>query len=216
MDFIQKLEKAKILKRDQLLPILKGQILSTQLSDNEVVSIELFSLAKEEEISSHNLIEQTLYIVLSGCLDISGKKVEKMCYYLAQKESTSKLTAIENSILLIYTFKGATKLRNLSFDTAFSFISQIGAVEKAVSSKIIIQQDGISMTLFSLAKGEGLNTHKASGDALVIPLDGAVSIKIGEKDYEVAEGDCIILPYGIAHSLLATKAYKMLLTVINK
>jgi quercetin dioxygenase-like cupin family protein len=216
MDFINKLEKAKILKRNQLLPILKGQILSTQLSDNEVVSIELFSLAKEEEISSHNLLEQTLYVVLSGVLDISGKKIEKMCYYLAQVESASELKAMENTLVLIYTFKGNSKIRNLNFSKVTSLGSQIDIVKKAVSSKIIIQEEGLSMTLFSLAEKEGLNTHKASGDALVIPLEGTVDIKIAEDQYSISEGDCIILPYGIAHSLLATKPYKMLLTVINK
>jgi quercetin dioxygenase-like cupin family protein len=39
---------------------------------------------------------------------------------------------------------------------------------------------------------------------------------IDSVPYLVKEGDFIILPAGIPHSLIATKPYKMLLTVVKK
>lgn len=216
MQYINKIERGKLLKRDQLLPSKQGQILSTQLSDNDLISLELYSLAKDEEISSHNLMEKTLYVVLSGTLAISGNKIQEKGYLFVKGGTPSKLVAIENTQILVYTFKTDVDLRNLTYDKTETLNSQIDLVKNAVSSKVIIQKKGLSLTLFSLDVGEGLNTHKAGGDAMVIPLEGAVDIKIADTPYSVKEGDFIILPVGIPHSLIATKPYKMLLTVINQ
>ena len=72
MAYINKLESAKLLKRRELLPFNEGQILSTKLGCNDALSIELYSISKGESISSHNLMNQTLYFVLTGNLEISG------------------------------------------------------------------------------------------------------------------------------------------------
>jgi hypothetical protein len=47
MPYINKLERAKLMRRDELLPFNDGQILSTKLSCNDALSIELYSIAKE-------------------------------------------------------------------------------------------------------------------------------------------------------------------------
>ncbi|OJF75903.1 MAG: hypothetical protein BKP49_09965 [Treponema sp. CETP13] len=79
----------------------------------------------------------------------------------------------------------------------------------------MIQKAELSVTLFALDKSEGLSTHAASGDALVIPLEGTNHIEIGKKPFDIKQGDCIILPANIAHSLKATSRFKMFLTVVK-
>jgi len=216
MAYINKLESAKLLKRKELLPFNEGQILSTKLSCNDALSIELYSISKGESISSHNLMNQTLYFVLTGTLEISGTEVKDKCYFLVEKDTPSELIANENTLALIYTFTESVTLKNLSRGVSESFLDKIDLVKEAVSSKIILQRKEISLTLFSFDTGEGLSTHKAGGDAMVIPLEGEVNVMIGDESYLVKEGDFIILPSGIPHSLTSIKPYKMFLTVVKQ
>ena len=41
-----------------------------------------------------------------------------------------------------------------------------------VVSKTLVQNNSVSMTLFSFDKGEEISTHAAGGDAMVTVLDG--------------------------------------------
>ncbi len=50
---------------------------------------------------------------------------------------------------------------------------------------------------------------------MVIPLEGEVLVNIDNISYDVSEGDFIILPANIAHSLIGKTPYKMLLTVVK-
>lgn len=216
MAYIRKLESGKLLKIDSLIPFVEGQILSTKLSCNDVLSLELYSLSKGESISTHNLMDQTLYIVVKGLLVVSDKEIHEKSYYLVEKDTPSKLFAKEDTLVFIYTFRGDIILKNLLFNEPKSLVEKIDLVSKVVSSKIIVQKKEVSLTLFSFDTNEGLSTHKASGDAMVIPLEGDVDVMIDNDLYKVKEGDFIILPAGIPHSLVATKPYKMLLTVVKQ
>jgi quercetin dioxygenase-like cupin family protein len=215
MSFIKKIESGKLLKRELLLPSIEGQILSSRLSENDLFSLELYSLAKGESISSHNLLELTLYVILSGKLDVSSQKLGAKEYFLATKDTSCELFARDDTQVLIYTFKNDIELRNIESNKVNTLASQIEYVCNTVSSKIILQKKELSLTLFSFDVDEGLSTHKASGDAMVIPLEGSVFVKIDEIPYNVSEGDFIILPANIAHSLIGKTKYKMLLTVVK-
>ena len=216
MSYINKLEIGKLLNRTELMPVVKDQILSTELSENDLFSLELYSLAKGEQISSHTLLAATLYIVLNGEIDISNNKVKELNYFYSPKSSTAKLLALEDSQIFIYTFKNEKALKNIISNKSTPLASQINLVKMAVSSKILIQEEEVSLTLFSLAVDEGLNTHKAGGDAMLLPLEGEINLKIADQPFTVNNSNIIILPAGIPHSLTATQPYKMLLTVVTK
>lgn len=216
MSYINKLESGKLLQIKELMPSLDGQILSTKLCSNKALSLELYSLSEGESISTHNLMDSTLYVVLTGVLSVSDRMINKSCYYFVEKDTPCELRAIENTLVLIYTFANDTLVKNIIQDEPYSFLDTINLVDKSVSSKIIVQKKEISLTLFAFDIEEGLSTHKAGGDAMVIPLQGEVEVLIDTESYIVKEGDFIILPAGIPHSLIATKPYKMFLTVIKE
>lgn len=155
MAYIRKLESGKLLKLDSLLPCYEGQILSTKLSCNDLLSLELYSLSKGESISTHNLMDQTLYIVLTGILSVSEKEIPEKSYFLVEKDTPSELLAKENTLVLIYTFNGDIVLKNLSFGKPESLLEKIDLVSMSVSSKIIVQRKEASLTLFSFDTEEG-------------------------------------------------------------
>lgn len=83
-----------------------------------------------------------------------------------------------------------------------------------VTSRTIVKNKEVTMTLFAFDKGEGLSSHASSGDALVQVIDGQVKITIDNQDYMLKEGDSIIMPANINHSLEEVKKFKMLLTIV--
>ncbi len=83
-----------------------------------------------------------------------------------------------------------------------------------VTSRTIVKNKEVTITLFAFDKGEGLSSHASNGDALVQVLDGTVKITIADQDYILNEGDSIIMPANISHALEAIEKFKMLLTII--
>lgn len=84
-----------------------------------------------------------------------------------------------------------------------------------VISKQILKSNAGNITLFSFDKGQGLSEHTAPFDAMVQILDGEAEIKIGGVPVIVKKNESIIMPANITHALLATKRFKMLLTMIR-
>jgi len=107
-------------------------------------------------------------------------------------------------------------MKNIEFSQALNLKERIDYKQGQVISMTIAQIPAVNITLFSLDEGEGISTHTTSGDALVQVLDGEAEITIGDKVLTVKEGEIVIMPSDIPHSLEARKRFKMLLTVIKK
>ncbi|MDD7312503.1 MAG: cupin domain-containing protein [Clostridiaceae bacterium] len=82
-----------------------------------------------------------------------------------------------------------------------------------VVSKTLVQNDKISVTLFSFDKGEEISTHASGGDAMVTVLDGTGRFTIGGEAFLLETGETIIMPQGIPHAVFGEEQFKMLLTV---
>ena len=91
----------------------------------------------------------------------------------------------------------------------------IGTQKGSVVSREIIRKKTGTVTLFSFDKGQGLSTHTAPFDALVILVEGLAEIKISNKPFIIKKGQAVILPAGKPHALLAVKPFKMLLVMIK-
>ncbi len=86
---------------------------------------------------------------------------------------------------------------------------------QSVVSKTIIKKSTGTVTLFAFDKGEGLSEHTAPFEALVQILDGEAEIVVGGNRVNVKQGEAIILPANIPHSLKAEERFKMMLTMIK-
>lgn len=85
----------------------------------------------------------------------------------------------------------------------------------AVVSREIIQKTTGTVTVFAFDSGQGLSEHKAPFDALVYILDGRAEIMIGDKIFQVNQGEMIILPTDVVHALKAIERFKMVLIMIR-
>lgn len=82
-----------------------------------------------------------------------------------------------------------------------------------VVSKTLVQNDLVSMTLFSFDKSEEISTHTADGDAMVTVLEGTGRFTVGQDVFVLHEGDTLIMPKGIPHAVFGEERFKMQLTV---
>jgi len=82
-----------------------------------------------------------------------------------------------------------------------------------VVSKSLVQNELISVTVFSFDKGEEISTHAAGGDAMVTVLEGKGKFKIGGEEFILEENETIIMPKDVPHSVYGEEQFKMLLVV---
>ena len=107
-----------------------------------------------------------------------------------------------------------TKMKNISQSEVLTLKEQISYQEGQVVSKTLAQNDALSITLFSFAKGEEISTHASGGDAFVTCLDGVGKITIDGVEYFLHEGESIVMPAGHPHAVYGEEQFKMLLVVV--
>lgn len=85
----------------------------------------------------------------------------------------------------------------------------------SVVSRTLIDKKIGTLTLFAFAQGQGLSEHTAPYDAFVQVLEGTGNIIINGEEHQVGEGQMIIMPANVPHSLRAEVPFKMLLVMIR-
>ena len=108
-----------------------------------------------------------------------------------------------------------TPMKKITKAEVLTLKDQVVYQEGQVVSKTLAQNDALSITLFSFDKGEEISTHSAPGDAFVTCLDGIGRITIDGIDYELTEGQSIVMPAGHPHAVFGKAQFKMLLVVVK-
>ena len=103
-------------------------------------------------------------------------------------------------------------MKNLNKAEVLKLKEQVEYQKGQVVSKTLAQNNSVSVTSFD--KGEEISTHESGGDALVTCLDGVGRITIDGKDYELKEGESILMPAKHPHAVYGKEQFKMLLVVI--
>ncbi len=85
----------------------------------------------------------------------------------------------------------------------------------SVVSRQVLKGRRGNVTLFAFAEGEGLTEHTSPYEALVVVLDGAAQIRVGEESYHVGAGQALTLPADVPHALDAEQPFKMMLVMIK-
>jgi quercetin dioxygenase-like cupin family protein len=85
-----------------------------------------------------------------------------------------------------------------------------------VASRTLAKTSGGNVTLFAFDAGEGLSEHRASFDALVLVVDGSLTLTIGGHAVEAETGTIVRLPADIPHAVEATVPARMLLVMLRE
>lgn len=106
-------------------------------------------------------------------------------------------------------------IKNIEKSVPLNLKEIVGYEKGQTVSLTLAQQPGAGITLFAFDAGEGVGTHSAPGDAMVVALDGEALITIDGVENKVEEGGVIIMPANIPHAVKAVTPFKMLLVVIK-
>ena len=82
-----------------------------------------------------------------------------------------------------------------------------------VVSKTLVQNDFVSMTIFSFDKGEEISTHAAAGDAMVTVLEGKGRFTVADDVFYLEAGETLVKPKDIPHAVFGEERFKMQLVV---
>lgn len=94
-------------------------------------------------------------------------------------------------------------------------INAIAYQEKSVVSRQIIKKSNGNITLFAFDEGESLTEHTSPYEALVLLVEGKMTITIGGIPDILEEGEMILLPPNVSHALVADEKSKMILIMIK-
>ena len=103
--------------------------------------------------------------------------------------------------------------KNIEKRTALKLKELVEYQPGQVVSKTLVQNDSVSMTIFSFDKGEEISTHAAGGDAMVTVLEGTGRFTVDGEVFILNEGDTLIMPKDIPHAVFGEERFKMQLTV---
>ena len=105
-------------------------------------------------------------------------------------------------------------IKNIEKAQVLTLKEEVSYQPGQVVSKTLAQNNALSVTLFAFDKGEEISTHESGGDAFVTCLDGVGRITIDGKDYELHEGESIVMPAKHPHAVYGQEQFKMLLVVV--
>ena len=105
-------------------------------------------------------------------------------------------------------------MKNIAFSEVLTLKEQIQYQPGQVVSRTLVQNSAVSVTLFAFDKDEEISTHESGGDAFVTCLDGVGRITIDGVEYELHQGESIVMPARHPHAVYGKEQLKMLLVVI--
>lgn len=105
-------------------------------------------------------------------------------------------------------------LKNIIHNKVQNLKDLISIETNQITSKTFVQNSSVSITIFGFDKNEEISTHKSTGDAMVIVLEGSGEFRVGDAINTVCAGQTLVMPAGIDHSVFAKEKFKWLLIVI--
>ena len=98
---------------------------------------------------------------------------------------------------------------------ALQLDSLVTPTEKGIASRVLARSAGGNITLFAFDAGEELAEHSAPFDALVLTLDGALTLTIGGKEVQAEPDTIVVMPANVPHAVHASQSSRMLLIMLR-
>lgn len=219
MSVFRKVGYSKIFRLDDLVSEGKGQTISYGVSYSRSAEIYVYFLDEGEEISEMKAPYQNMILALSGKLHIGSEPPEDISageVYIIPEETDVNISATKPvkyaSILL--PMEGEL-IKNIDVSTKMAAKEMVEYRPGQVVNLTLVKRDNLNLSVIAIDEGEGLNAHTAPGDAFVVALDGEGEIVIGGKDFRLKEGDSIVMPKGVPHSVKGVTRFKMLLVLVK-
>lgn len=99
---------------------------------------------------------------------------------------------------------------------ALSLAELVTPTERGIASRVLAKTGGGNVTLFAFDGGQGLEEHTSPFDALVMVLEGTLTLTIGGAKVPATPGTIVRMPGGVPHALEAPEPTRMLLVMLRE
>jgi quercetin dioxygenase-like cupin family protein len=120
-----------------------------------------------------------------------------------------ELIGIHRSVLM-------SKPGSINPGEALRLVDLIVPAPHGIASRVLAKTGGGNVTLFAFDAGEGLSEHTAPFDALVLVLDGLLTLTIGGNAIDAAPGIIARMPAHVPHAVDAREPSRMLLIMLRE
>jgi len=90
------------------------------------------------------------------------------------------------------------------------------ATQRRIASRVLAKTGGGSVTLFAFDQGQGLSEHTTPYDALVLVLEGLLSLTIDGTAVAASPGTIVRMPANLPHAVEAAARSRMLLVMLRE
>jgi len=105
---------------------------------------------------------------------------------------------------------------NLPGAEALLLQSLVTPTEQGIASRVLARTAGANITLFAFDAGQGLTEHMTPFEALVMVLEGALTLTIGGAPVRAIPGTIVRMPAGVPHAVDAPEPARMLLIMLKE
>jgi quercetin dioxygenase-like cupin family protein len=98
---------------------------------------------------------------------------------------------------------------------ALALHALITPTEKGIASRILAKVSGGNVTLFAFDAGQGLTEHTSPFDALVLVLEGTLTLTVAGAAVHATPGTIVRLPAAVPHAVDAAEPARMLLVMLK-
>jgi quercetin dioxygenase-like cupin family protein len=91
----------------------------------------------------------------------------------------------------------------------------ITPTEQGIATRVLARTTGGNVTLFAFDAGQELSEHTTPFDALVLVLEGTLSLTIGGATVRAPTGTIVRMPANVPHAVEAPEAARMLLVMLR-
>jgi|SRR5215470_16173802 len=99
---------------------------------------------------------------------------------------------------------------------ALSLRTLVTPTAHGIASRVLARTSGGNVTLFAFDAGQGLEEHTSPFDALVLVLEGALTLTIGGAAVAASPGTVVRMPGGVPHAVDAPEPARMLLVMLRE
>lgn len=99
--------------------------------------------------------------------------------------------------------------------TALLLQSLVSPTEQGIASRVLAKTRGGNVTLFAFDAAQGLTEHTSPFDALVMVLEGSLTLTIGGTPVHATPGTIVRMPADVPHALEAPEPARMLLVMLR-
>ena len=192
---------------DRVVTISKSAQISKAESERDIA---VAKAAADKQANDARVEAETAIAEQNNALEIKKQELKKQSdIKKAEADAAYEIQEQEQR----KTIEIATADANIAKQEKLLLKDLVDYQDGQVVSKTLVQNNSVSMTLFSFDKGEEISTRAAGGDAMVTVLDGTGRFTVGGEVFILSEGETLIMPKNIPHAVYGEERFKMQLIV---